>query len=81
MAAAGYDPAAFLRYISRVQPESTGQVRVLFSPLPTRDQRIAAIQGAIRKPDDFKRIQDAVRGAMPKPPEQRPPTLKRLDER
>jgi predicted Zn-dependent protease len=80
MAAAGYDPAAFLRYISRVQPESTGQAKV-FSPMPTRDERIAAIQAAIGKLDDFKRIQDAVRGAMPKPPEQRPPTLKRPDER
>jgi predicted Zn-dependent protease len=68
MAAAGYDPAALLRYVSRVQPESTGQVRV-FDPMPTRDQRIAAIQGAIRKLDDFKRIQDTVRKAIPKPAE------------
>jgi predicted Zn-dependent protease len=79
MAAAGYDPAAFLRYISRVQTESTSQTTV-FSPMPTRDQRIAAIQGAIRKLDDFKRIQDAVRGSMPKQAENRPPTLRRPDE-
>lgn len=80
MAAAGYDPAALLRYISRVQPETTGQAQV-FSPLPTRDARIAAIQAAIRKLDEFRRIQDAVRSSIPKPPEQRPPTLKRPDER
>jgi predicted Zn-dependent protease len=81
MAAAGYDPAALLRYISRVQPETTGQVKVLFSPMPTRDERIAAIQKAIGKLGEFPRIQDAVRSSMPKPPEDRPPTLRRPDER
>jgi predicted Zn-dependent protease len=80
MAAAGYDPAALLRYISRVQPETTGQLRV-FDPMPTRDDRIAAIKGAILKLDEFRRVQDAVRSSMPKPPESRPPTLKRPDER
>ena len=80
LAASGYDAAALLRYISRVQPETTGQARV-FDAMPARDERIAAIQGAIRKLDDFKRIQDAVRSSIPKPPEQLPPTLKRPDER
>ena len=80
LAASGYDPAALLRYISRVQPEATGQA-IVFSAMPARDERIAAIKKAIQKLDDFSRIQDAVRSAMPKPAEQRPPTLKRPDER
>jgi beta-barrel assembly-enhancing protease len=80
MAAAGYDPAALVRYISRVQPETTVQTQV-HSPLPAREQRIAAMEEAIGKLGDFARIQQTVRDAMPKPQERRPPTLSGPNER
>jgi predicted Zn-dependent protease len=46
MAAAGWDPRAFARYIEREQPEVAGTARV-FSALPPRDERLAALRTLI----------------------------------
>jgi predicted Zn-dependent protease len=47
MVAAGYDPAGLASYLERVQPPP-GANRTL-ETLPARDQRVAAIQDAIRR--------------------------------
>src|SRR5206468_770429 len=63
------------------EAEFAGMLAHAMIHVAARDERITAIKKAIQKLDDFSRIQDAVRSAMPKPVEQRPPTLKRPDER
>ena len=73
MAGAGCDPDALVRYIGRVQapPDATGSK--VFSPLPERDQRVAAMQQAIRdlparaysSGEEFPPIQDEVRRLAP----------------
>jgi predicted Zn-dependent protease len=52
---AGYDPAALLRYIRRVQPSNTSRV---FASLPPLPDRAAAIEAAILElpPTEFERI-------------------------
>lgn len=44
MSAAGFDPLALLDYIERVQP-----VNAIFTPLPPRAERIAALEKTIRE--------------------------------
>jgi len=48
MAQAGFDPNALVRYIKRVQ-SSESATPAVFSPLPTRDQRVAGMLSAIAK--------------------------------
>jgi predicted Zn-dependent protease len=69
---AGYDPRALVRYIGRTQPEDTARSKV-FSPLPSRDSRIADMEKAIQElplktypsSDEFPRIQSEVRRLTP----------------
>jgi predicted Zn-dependent protease len=71
MSRAGFDPAALLRYIERVQPPDRPR-----SPFPARADRIAALQKAIRdlpsasysESDEFYAIQEQVRPLPPSPP-------------
>jgi predicted Zn-dependent protease len=68
---AGFDPAALLRYVERVQPLDRPR-----SPFPARADRIAALQKAIRdlppasysKSDEFYTIQEELRPLRPPPP-------------
>jgi len=76
MARAGYDPGALIRYIKRVQIDRTDQPKV-FSPLPLRDARIAALEQVIRglpaqrysSSEEYQRVQEEVRGLTQKRPE------------
>jgi beta-barrel assembly-enhancing protease len=80
-ASAGYDPSGLATFIARVQP--TQAVRNTFVGYPSRDERVRAIQEAIRalprqnyaSSPDFARIQQEVRRLAPAPP--KPPTLQR----
>jgi len=68
---AGFDPAALLRYVERVQPLDRPR-----SPFPARSDRIAALQQAIRdlppasysQSDEFYAIQEQVRLLRPPAP-------------
>lgn len=81
-AKAGYDPAAFRRYIERAQTDSSRP-----SPLPARDVRLAALDQVIAllaRParssagEEFLRVRESVRTAMQLSKERRPaPTLRR----
>jgi predicted Zn-dependent protease len=67
---AGYDPRALVRYIGRVQRDDRSNA---FSPLPSRESRIAYIERAIQElppktyssSDRFPRIQSEVRRLTP----------------
>ena len=48
LSAAGYDPQALARYIERVQPADP-PLRNAMAPYPDKDQRLAALQAAIRQ--------------------------------
>ena len=48
LSAAGYDPQALARYIERVQPADS-PLRNAMAPYPDKDQRLAALQAAIRQ--------------------------------
>jgi predicted Zn-dependent protease len=48
LSAAGYDPQALARYIERVQPADP-PLRNATAAYPGRDQRLAALQAAIRQ--------------------------------
>ena len=85
LAHAGFDPTALVRYIERDRPASPGALPKVFSPLPERDQRIAALSVAIaRLPQtsyaepgtEFAAIRDEVVRLAARP-EEPPPTLKR----
>jgi predicted Zn-dependent protease len=84
MAGAGFDPAALARYIGRVQPEEGARPWV-FSPLPTRRQRIGSLDDAVRAlparayaaGDTFQAVKEEVRRLMPVPDSTPPPTLRR----
>lgn len=78
---AGYNAAAYRNYIQRVQLDESKPV---FSPLPTREARIAKLNEFLRDvPTElppssvaFIRARDSVREAL-KRPEPKPPTLRR----
>jgi beta-barrel assembly-enhancing protease len=71
MSRAGFDPAALLRYVERVQPPDRPRSR-----FPPRADRIAALQKAIRdlpptsysESDEFYAIQQQMRPLPPPPP-------------
>ena len=48
LSSAGYDPQALARYIERVQPADP-PLRNATAPYPDKDQRLAALQSAIRQ--------------------------------
>jgi predicted Zn-dependent protease len=81
--AAGYDPEGLARYIGRVQQDPAQSVPPATSALPSREQRLRAMNQAIQAAParsyaasgDFARIQDEVRRALPPPPPK--PTLQR----
>lgn len=83
MARAGYDPAALVRYIERLQIDRTGPSKA-FSPLPSREIRIAELAETIQdlparvysSSDEFPRIQEEVRGLTEKPV-RRAPSLRK----
>jgi predicted Zn-dependent protease len=76
MSRAGFDPAALVRYIERLQPPDRR-----YSAFPPRAARIAALEQTIRDlppsanmhSDEFQRIQELARPATSKP---RSPTLR-----
>ena len=76
----GFDPAALLHYVERVQPVDGPR-----SPFPARADRIAALQKAIgdlpsapySESNEFYAIQELVRPLPPPPP---PPTLFRKSD-
>lgn len=83
MTATGFDPRGLVRYIGRVQPEA-GERPWAFSPLPSRSQRVGALEEVVRAlpahvtvaGDAFQAIQEQVRPLMSAPAEKRPPTLR-----
>jgi predicted Zn-dependent protease len=90
MSAAGYDPDALARYVSRTQPPD-GAASQRFPALPERESRLAALGRATAElparayaptdPDEFGRMQEQVRSharGSGLPAENRPrPTLQR----
>jgi predicted Zn-dependent protease len=69
-ASAGWDPAALAAYISRLQTDPTGSVSGVFDELPSRQDRVAAIQTEIQKlppnnytanSDEFAQVQAEIR--------------------
>ena len=87
MARAGYDPAALVRYIERMQTDPTTDKSRKFSPLPPREERLAGLSQAIaelpklkyyRNTGQYEGIREEVRGLLQvQPPTVRPPTLRR----
>jgi beta-barrel assembly-enhancing protease len=88
MARAGFDPSALARYIQRVQVRPAGTTSNAYSPLPDRDQRLAAMLSTIEKlppvnyaaapPDEFAAAQQEVRRLSEPPVRARtPPSLMR----
>ena len=73
MAGAGCDPDGLVRYIGRVQAPTDATGAKVFSPLPDRDQRVAAMQHTIQdlpartysSGEEFPPIQDEVRRLAP----------------
>jgi len=59
LGAAGYDPSALPRYVERTQMDPRP---AQFSPMPSREQRVQAMQAAIAQ-QSFLQIQDLVRRA------------------
>ena len=49
LARAGFDPNGLVRYVERVQVQSTGQTSKAYSPIPDRDERMAALSATIQK--------------------------------
>ncbi len=86
MVGAAYDPEALVQYISRVQPEDTDASKI-FSALPSRASRIAAMEQAIHDlptksyiaADEFYRVQAELRRLLPNQVRQ-PPSLLRPNE-
>jgi len=70
---ADFDPSALVRYIGRVQESSPGTTSRVFSPLPTREERVSRMETEIQKlpertyaapdPNEFETIQAEVRRA------------------
>jgi beta-barrel assembly-enhancing protease len=75
MAHAGFDPNGLVRYIERVQLPPSGQTPQVFSPLPARDERVAAMLSGIASlpavdypvapGGEFGATQQQVRAAVP----------------
>ena len=71
MARAGFDPNALVRYVERVQVQPTGTMSKSYSPIPDRDERIAALLATIEKlpkidytvapPDEFATARQELR--------------------
>lgn len=86
MARAGFDPNALVRYIERVQPPPSTTRPVVFSTIPPRDQRIAAMTSTVEglsvtnypapAGGEFAAAQEAVRRLIP-PNRSAPPSLRR----
>ncbi|MGI8746570.1 MAG: M48 family metalloprotease [Bryobacteraceae bacterium] len=78
MADAGFNPSALVRYIERTQIDAAGQ-SVLFSALPTRQRRVAALEQAIADLPavDFQSIQDKARHVVDSQKPEPPSLLKR----
>lgn len=84
MAGAGCDPDALVRYIGRVQPPPDQTTSKLFSPLPERDERVAAMRQAIQElpprayspGKEFPPIQDEVRRLTPNPAPRAPSLIR-----
>jgi predicted Zn-dependent protease len=81
MARSGYDPAALVRYIERMQVASP-QESSARSPLPPSDARLSELRQAIAElpplaypasTGEYERVREEVRGAL----QVRPPTLRR----
>ena len=73
MKRAGYDPHALVRYLARVQPETTrGE-----SPYPQRNTRLAALEASIQGlgGNDFVTVQEQVRKRVSDPPARKVPSL------
>ena len=88
MARAGFDPSALARYIQRVQVRPAGTMSNTYSPLPDRDQRLAAMLPVIEKlplvdyaaapSDEFAAAQQEVRRlSEPQVRAKTPPSLTR----
>jgi beta-barrel assembly-enhancing protease len=88
-AAAGYDPIGLLEYIRRTQPATTESSNA-YSTLPTRADRITALEGELAdlptggrwSSSEFAAVQEKVRQltAPPSVAPKNPPTLFREDE-
>jgi beta-barrel assembly-enhancing protease len=78
VAVAGYDPEGLARFVGRVQEASPRRPEL--APLPPRDERVQAIEEAIRalpagkymESGDLPRIQDEIRAMPPEPSAARP---------
>jgi predicted Zn-dependent protease len=89
MAQAGFDPKALVRYTEREQPGPLDQRSVELSPIPPRDQRVAAMTSIIeglkapnypaRADGDFAAAREEVRRFV-LPRNSAPPSLKRKPE-
>jgi predicted Zn-dependent protease len=83
MAGAGFNPEALVRYLDRERRDRPGTVAVVFSDLPDRETRMAALRGLIAgmpasnyaaPGQEFTAFQQEVRRLTANPP---PPPLKR----
>jgi predicted Zn-dependent protease len=89
MAQAGFDPKALVRYTEREQPVPSDERSVELSPIPPRDQRVAAMTSIIaglkatnypaRADGEFAAAREEVRRFV-LPKNSAPPTLKRKTE-
>jgi predicted Zn-dependent protease len=78
---AGYDAAAFDRYVQRAHPPDSE-----LSPLPARELRLARIRETVaslpqpapaRAATEFRRVREIVRSMVEPPAQHRVPTLRR----
>jgi predicted Zn-dependent protease len=89
MAQAGFDPKALVRYTEREQPVPLDERSVELSPIPSRDQRVAAMTSIIeglkatnypaRADGEFAAAREEVRRFV-LPKNSAPPSLKRKTE-
>jgi len=87
IARAGFNPRALVEYLRRVQVQPAGAISKAYSPLPDRDQRLAAMLSAIEKlptvdyaavaPAEFAAARQELRSLTKPGRPQHPPTLMR----